>query len=114
MDKPEVKIIQSQEETTSPANIDSWEAEQLLRKYGYSNQSEIPATPAPIPNPDANLTFEEMVARQEAKKREEEAGRRASRTNPQNDYSEVKYSSDEDTGFSFRIEINSDMKLPKY
>ena len=30
MNRPEVRIIQNQEETTQPANIDSWEAEQLL------------------------------------------------------------------------------------
>ena len=28
--------------------------------------------------------------------------------------SEVKYSQDEDTGFGFKIEISSDMKIPKY
>jgi hypothetical protein len=28
--------------------------------------------------------------------------------------SEVKYTSDDDTGFGFKIEITSDMKIPRY
>ena len=35
MQRPEIRIIQNQEEQIQPANIDSWEAEQLLRKYGH-------------------------------------------------------------------------------
>jgi hypothetical protein len=38
MERPQVIIVQSQEEQTTPANIDSWEAEQLLRKYGHQPQ----------------------------------------------------------------------------
>jgi hypothetical protein len=120
MNRPEVKIIQNQEEQTQPANIDSWEAEQLLRKYGHQPQQfstrEEPQQPA------NNLTFEQMVAQEEARLKEEEMRRQQRMNGPRpttfdgsRGYdSEVKYSSDEDTGFGFKIEITTDMKIPKY
>jgi hypothetical protein len=121
MQRPEIRIIQNQEEQTQPANIDSWEAEQLLRKYGHQPQQfstrEEPQQPV-----DNGLTFEEMIAREEARLKEEEMRRRQRMTGPRpttfdgsRGYdSEVKYSSDEDTGFGFKIEITTDMKIPKY
>jgi hypothetical protein len=120
MERPQVRIIQSQEEHTQPANIDSWEAEQLLRKYGHQPQQFFTQQSQPTQQP--GLTFEEMVAQNEAKLREEEMRRqqRMYGTKPttfdgRNGYdSEVKYTSDDDTGFGFKIEITSDMKIPKY
>lgn len=121
MNRPEVRIIQNQEEQTQPANIDSWEAEQLLRKYGHQPQQfstrEEPQQPV-----DNGLTFEQMVAQEEAKRKDEEMRRRARMNGPRpttfdgsRGYdSEVKYSSDDDTGFGFKIEITTDMKIPKY
>ena len=42
MQRPEVRIVQGQEvQINSNPNIDSWEAEQLLRKYGYQSNSNI-------------------------------------------------------------------------
>jgi len=123
MNRPEVRIIQTQEEQTQPANIDSWEAEQLLRKYGHQPQQfSTRENEQPVHNPDMDITFEEMVARHEAKQREEEQRRIARMNGPRpttfdgsRGYeSEVKYSSDDDTGFGFKIEITTDMKLPKY
>jgi hypothetical protein len=122
MEKPEVKIIQSQEEQATSPNIDNWEAEQLLRKYGYNSSQYSPPEKEIATNPDSNLTFEELVAKHEAKLREErlrkeqlQNGPRPTTFDPNRGYdSEVKYSSDEDSGFSFRIEITSDMKIPKY
>lgn len=122
MNRPEVRIIQNQEENTAPANIDNWEAEQLLRKYGYQNQ-QITTREEEVQNPvDNGLTFEQMIAQHEAKQREEEEKRRSKMYGPKpttfdasRGYdSEVKYSSDEDTGFSFKVEITTDMKIPKY
>jgi hypothetical protein len=121
MNRPEIRIIQNQEEQTQPANIDSWEAEQLLRKYGHQPQQfstrEEPQQPV-----DNGLTFEQMVAQEEARLKEEEMRRRAKINGPKpktfdgsRGYdSEVKYSSDDDTGFGFKIEITTDMNIPKY
>jgi hypothetical protein len=121
MNRPEVRIIQNQEEQTSPANIDSWEAEQLLRKYGHQPQ-QFSTREEPQQHVDNGLTFEQMVAQEEARLRDEELRRRARMNGPRpttfdgsRGYdSEVKYSSDEDTGFDFKIEITTDMKIPKY
>ena len=123
MNRPEVRIIQNQEESTQPANIDSWEAEQLLRKYGHQPQqfSTREQEVQSQNHSSQNLTFEEMIAQEEMRLKEEEI-RRISRMNGpkpmtfggSNYDAEVKYSSDEDTGFNFKIEITTDMKIPKY
>lgn len=123
MQRPEVRIIQDQQTETKPAEIQSWEAEQLLRKYGYTDQSFSTRESQPVDIPSNNpLTFEEMVAQEEAKRKEEEMRKRANLHGPKpttfdgrNGYdSEIKYSSDEDTGFGFKIQIVSDMPIPKY
>lgn len=123
MNRPEVRIIQSQEVTTQPANIDSWEAEQILRKYGQQPQQfSTREEEQTIEDPNAHLTFEEMVARQDAKIKEESEKRKAQMYGPKpttfsgnRGYdAEVKYGTDEDTGFNFKIEITTDMKIPKY
>jgi hypothetical protein len=121
MERPQVRIIQSQEENTQPANIDSWEAEQLLRKYGHQPQ-QFSTTQQSQPTQQPGLSFEEMVAQNEAKLKEEEMRRQQRMYGPKpttfdgrNGYdSEVKYTSDDDTGFGFKIEITSDMKIPRY
>jgi hypothetical protein len=119
--KPIVRIIQSQEENTQPANIDSWEAEQLLRKYGHQPQ-QFSTHQEPQKPVDNGLTFEQMVAQEESRLKEEEMRRQQRMHGPRpttfdgrNGYdSEVKYTSDDDTGFGFKIEITSDMKIPRY
>ena len=121
MQRPEIRIIQNQEEQTAPANIDSWEVEQLLRKYGHQPQQfstrEEPQQPI-----DNGLTFEQMIAQQESKLKEEELRRQQRMNGPKPSTfdgsrgydSEIKYTSDDDTGFGFKIEITTDMKIPKY
>ena len=52
MNRPEIRIIQNQEEQTGPANIDSWEAEQLLRKYGHQPQQFSTREETQISHPD--------------------------------------------------------------
>ena len=125
--RPEVRLIEPQSEQSAPANIPSWEAEQLLRKYGYDNQ-QFTNRPQQIQepttvDPNVNLTFEEMIAQEEARQREEaerqrlrqqqQMGPKPMTFNGQNGYeSEVRYSSDD--GFSFKVEITTDMQLPRY
>jgi len=127
MHRSEVRLIEPQSEQSAPANIPSWEAEQLLRKYGYDNQ-QFTNRPQQIQepttvDPNANLTFEEMIAQEEARQREEaerqrlrqqqQMGPKPMTFNGQNGYeSEVRYSSDD--GFSFKVEITTDMQLPRY
>ena len=118
MERPQVYIIQDQQiETNNNPEILGWEAEQLLRKYGYQSQNQPIQEIAPVDN---GLTFEQMVAQDEAKKREQELRRQHQMGGPRPitfdgryDY-ETRYSSDGDTGFGFKIEITTDMKLHKY
>lgn len=115
MERPQAIIIDRQQ-VESEREVTGWEAEQILRKYGHTQQySSIPDIQQPESPP---LTFEELLAQEEAKdlKRQQ----RLNSPNPitfsgKKGYdSEIKYSTDEDTGFGFKIEVSSDMKIPKY
>jgi hypothetical protein len=119
MERPQARIV-DQQHVESEREVTGWEAEQLLRKYGHQPQQY-----SSIPQNDQNtkqLTFEEMIAQEEAKRQNEEMMRNQKQNGPKpitfngnKGYdSEVKYSTDEDTGFGFKIEISSDMKIPKY
>jgi hypothetical protein len=117
--RPEVRMIEVQSEETNPANIPSWEAEQLLRKYGH--QPEHYSTFQQPVTPVNNLTLEEMIAQQETQQKQDQMrkqqmnGPKPMTFNSQNGYnSEVKYASDDDSGFGFKIEITTDMQLPRY
>lgn len=122
MQRPEVRLVQDQQvETNENPNIDSWEAEQLLRKYGYQNTQYSTHQEAPLPV-DNGLTFEQMIAQEESRIRGEEMRRQQQMNGPKpvsfdgrNGYhSETKYGSDDDSGYGFKIEITSDMPIPKY
>lgn len=122
MQRPEVRLIQDQQiETNENPSIDSWEAEQLLRKYGYQDTHYSTHREVQLPV-DNGMTFEQMVEQEEASKRNEEV-RRRQMTNGQPPisfdgrggyHSETKYGSDDDSGYGFKIQITSDMPIPKY
>lgn len=129
MERPSVRLVQQQQEFNNEVNIDSWEAEQLLRKYAHKTEYSTYTQPQQEPEIlNANeLTFEEMVAKQAEMDRKEKNRLRALQTqnaqngpkpktfNGNNGYnSEVKYASDADTGFGFKIEVTTDMNLPRY
>ena len=121
MERPQARII-DQQHVESEREITGWEAEQILRKYGHQpeHHSSIPFQNEI--NPDAAKTFEELLAEQQAKLQAEEQRKRQLQSGPRpNTFdgsrgydSEIRYSTDEETGFGFKIEISSDMKIPKY
>lgn len=122
MQRPEVRLIQSQQvETNETPNIDSWEAEQLLRKYGHQNTqySTHQEQPTPVDN---GLTFDQMIEQEEAKIKNEEIRRKQQMNAPKpisfdgngGYYTETKYGSDDDSGYGFKIQVTSDMPIPKY
>ncbi len=119
MQRPEVRLVQNQQvETNENPNIDAWEAEQLLRKYGYQNDQSI-VPPNTTQNSEQGLTFEEMIAQEEARLKSEEMRRKqANGPKPisfdgQNGYyTETRYGSDDDSGYGFKIQITSDMPIP--
>ena len=122
MQRPEVRLIQDQQVETNenPNNINNWEAEQLLRKYGYQNTQY--STHQELPTIDDGLTFDQMIAQEEAKKKNEEMRRLQETNGPKpisfdgrNGYhTETKYGSDDDSGYGFKIQVTSDMPIPKY
>ena len=121
MERPQVTLIEPQSEETKPANIPSWEAEQLLRKYGHQPEqfSTRQETPQHVDN---GLTLDQMIAQQESEERHNQMRRQQQMTGPKpvtfsgdRGYdSEVRYTSDDDSGFGFKIEITTDMQLPRY
>ena len=121
MQRPEVRIVQGQEEQINDnPQIDGWEAEQLMRKYGYQNTSySTHEQPQPVEQP--GLTFEEMVRQAEEKeiydrlrKEQEMKGPKPISFDGRNGYhTQTTYETDSDSGFGFKIEITSDMKIPK-
>jgi hypothetical protein len=122
MNRPEVRVIQDQDiQINSNPQIDNWEAEQLMRKYGYQNTQY--STNQETPTQQNNgLTFEQMVAQEEAIIREDKMRREQQLKGPKpisfdgrgGYHTETKYGSDDDSGYGFKIEITSDMPIPKY
>lgn len=121
MERPQVRQIETQR-VESEREVTGYEAEEILRKYGYGSQqfSNIPDTNS---NNQINqdLTFEEML-KLEQNKRIEEINRKNQQIygpkpitfENQNGYdSQVKFGQDDELGFGFKIEIVSDMKIPK-
>lgn len=119
MQRPEIRLIQDQQvETNENPNIDNWEAEQLLRKYGYQNTQYSTNQELPI-QIDNELTFDQMIELEEAKKRNEEAKKQMingpkpiSFDGRGGYYTETKYGSDDDSGYGFKIQITTDMPIP--
>lgn len=119
-ERPQIRVVQDQS-VESTREITGSEAEELLRKYGYTQPQQFSTRPEEVQPQQPALTFEEMMAQQEAKQREEEMRRRQRIQGPKpitfnggNGYdSEIRYGSD-DSGFGFKIEITTDMQLPKY
>jgi len=119
MQRPEVRIIDQQQETVNvDANVSQSDAEYLLYKYGF--KKEAPVAPQPEP-PQNNLSFEDMVRQQELQQRriEEERNRRSNAPQPVSfngrnvAYSETKYS-DMEVGsnvLGIKIQIVTDMKI---
>lgn len=123
MERPQVRMVEPQTEEINTREVSGWEAEQLLRKYGQDQQ--FTTRPEPIQETPGQ-TFEEMVAQHEAQLRNEQLrrqqqynqqmnGTRPITFNGQDGYdSEIRYGSDSDSGYGFKIEITTDMKLPRY
>lgn len=119
MYKPKVTQIEnpsviSEREITGP------EAEQILRKYGYTQEYSTRQYNT-VNLKSNNLTFEQMVTQKELEVKRNKELQRQKLNSPKpitfdgnNGYdSKIKYGSDDEFGFGFKIEITTDMKLPK-
>ena len=113
MNRPEVRIIQDQQEEIRPADISQNEAEMLLARYGYTSQPQSYQQPAQ----NNGLTFEEMIRlqEQENQQRLQEQMKKVNGPKPYtfggNYDTNTVYGTDD--GFTFKVNIVSDMPLPK-
>lgn len=109
-----VRIIEPQKEEVR--EVTGSEAEELLRKYGYNQQDQQLTTRLPDKKETSNLTFEEMVKLHE----EEQAALKARKETKKPISFSAKNGYDKEikninsSGVNFKIEITTDMKLPKY
>lgn len=122
MNRGLTNIQQIESQKVEEREVTGSEAEELLRKYGYGQDQRFSTRQEPVQQPpQQGLTFEEMVKQEQEKKRAEEQRKLAKTQGPKpitfnanGGYeSEVKYGSDDEMGFGFKIEITTDMKLPK-
>lgn len=122
MIRPEVRVIQNQEIETKETQVSQSEADALLAKYGYK-QKYVAQEPVNV-DPNQNLTFDEMIRRQEAQEAERKARLERQRNgaqpvsfDPYNmNYSETKYTNlevDNTNSFGIKVQIVSDMKIPR-
>ena len=118
MNRPQVRQIEYQQ-VVSTREITGSEAEEILSRYrGNFSTSDVWS---PVNNPNS-MTFEEMIAAEELKLSRERKIQHDKLTGPkpttfsgQSGYqSDVKFGKDEDLGFAYKIEITTDMNLPKY
>ena len=114
MNRPEIRIIQDQQEEIKPADISQNEMDMLLWKYGYK-----PQTNYTEPDQNSGLSFEEMI-RQEELKNQQHNYEQMMKAKSQKPYtfggnydSETIYGTDGDTGYTFKVNIVSDMPIPK-
>ena len=114
--RPEVRIIEPQQEEIKPADISQYEKEMLLGKYGYKSTQQ--TYDQPLTN-DANLSFEELCRREEQRVIEEKSRRYQQMYGPKpitfsgNSYSNETYGSESESGLNFKITVVSDMPIPK-
>lgn len=113
MNRPEIRIIQDQQEEIKPADISQNESDMLLAKYGYKPQTNwTEAT-------DSTLSFEEMVRQEELKNQQKLYDQVMKAKGPKpytfggNYDSETIYGTDGDSGYTFKVNIVSDMPIPK-
>jgi hypothetical protein len=115
MNRPEVRIVQDQQEEIKPADISQNEAEMLLAKYGYKSNNN-----QNYQNTQSDeLSFEEMI-RQEEEKNRQRMHEQMLKANGPKPYTfggsydaNTSYGTDGDSGYTFKVSVVSDMPLPK-
>lgn len=116
MNRPEIRVISSQEESISSPDVSQSEVEKLLAKYGYNQTTYV----EPINNNPVvtnHQTFEDMLREQELDKQRKQMENYNRMNRPRSisfddksvKYTETKYS-DVD-GLGLKIQIVTDMKI---
>jgi hypothetical protein len=119
MERPEVRIIEPQQEETKIVDASQSERDYLLSKYGYKQSIE--PEPQYHSHPSQHLTFEEMIAIEERKQMERRRREIERRNAPRPytfdgnnvNYAESKYSDLDMDGqnLGIQVQIVSDMPI---
>lgn len=123
MNRPEVRVIETQYEETKPIEVSNWEREQLLAKYGYVNQQTY-QDPIRGFDPTRDLSYQEMMEIEDRKQRielerkqQEIMNRPTTYTIDQDQvrYNEMRWSNMDLGGqeFGIQVQIVSDMKFTR-
>lgn len=107
--KPQVREVESSR-VESEREITGYEAEELLRKYGYNQNSY---TSTIKEKPENKMTFEDLIKLEDSKQKQKKQQKPAT-FRSDGYYSETKYGTEPESGYGFKIEIRSDMKIPRY
>jgi hypothetical protein len=111
MIRPEVRIVEPQTEFSNSPTISDWEKNQLLMKYGYTQNNQ----PRSF-DPTRDLSYQEMMELEDQKHRQqfsqipETQKLKTYSIDPNRvQHSDLKVSGDGD--FNFEITVVSDMKI---
>jgi hypothetical protein len=118
--KPEVRLIEPQQEQTTSTEVTSSEAAALLAKYGYRNP-EYNAPTQPVNDPNQNLTADEFFAIQQREfedQRQRELQRMYGPKASTFDSNNIRYSNSEyrdldvdGQNFGIQVQVVSDMPI---
>ena len=110
MQRAEIRVVEPQQEQTTSVEIHGSEADALLAKYGFKQQPQQSYQP---PNPDADLTVDELLMMQQ--REIEHQNHRRQNVSYTSDgrpgYSEDRYATIEGTEFGIRVQVVSDMPI---
>ena len=123
MQRPEVRVIETQYEESKTVDISTWEKEQLLAKYGYVGNQNSFESPNTF-NPTKDLSYQELMELEDLKYQQELDRRRFNHNNrpitytiDQDNvrYNETKWSNMDLGGqdFGIQVQIVSDMKFTR-
>lgn len=113
MNKPEVKIIETQSEEIKDVNISNYERDMLLNKYGYSNSNSVEYSDST--NNSNDLSFEDMCRQEEERIRREKYQQSINNNQPKpitfdsKNYQSENIYRDDESGFSYKITIVSNI-----
>lgn len=111
MQRPEIRIIDNQSTQSNEHDINSYEADALLAKYGYKTGN----IASPIPTPTDDRTFEDMIKQKELEQQRQiqraQSARAITFDDGRTQYAETKWSSLEDSNIGVQITIVTDMKI---
>ncbi len=118
--RPEVRLIEPQQEQTTPVEVTGSEAAALLAKYGYKSPEYNNPIPEPRQRQDGDMTVEEFFLAQQreidairAREHQRMYGPKAVTFDSNKiNYSNTEFRSfDDDSNFGIQVQIVSDMPI---